>query len=81
MKKVVLLTTPTCVKCKAIKEELKEYDGNVPIEVANACDNDWTDFIKDHKIVSVPTAVLFNDDIVEKIEPNVRTLRDVTNII
>ena len=69
-----------CGGCKVLKENLKNYDGRIPIEYIN-CDTD-DDIPTKYGVRNLPTLVLLDseDQILERIV-GVRTLQQLYDIL
>jgi len=61
--RVLILTTPTCVKCKSYKESLSLFtdDDSVAIEIRNALDPDMKSLVSEFNITSVPFTIIYNE--------------------
>lgn len=59
---IVLLTTPTCVKCKAVKEWLPEFceQRGISLDTLNALDSKGRVLVDTYKLTQVPVIFLYD---------------------
>lgn len=59
---IVLLTTPTCVKCKALKEWLPEFceKKGISFGTLNALDSKGRVLVDTYKLTQVPVVFLYD---------------------
>lgn len=80
MKKGVLLTTKTCIKCASIKEEFNanRIDN---LDIVDAMSNPWIDIVRENSINTVPTLLVYEDGTLITIDNTIRSLSDIIKII
>ena len=58
--KAEIFTTPTCIKCKRLKEQLAEGDYGLEIEMIDASTPEGLEKAKERNITTVPTVYIFD---------------------
>lgn len=79
---IVLLTTPTCIKCKSLKPKLMDWceKKNLKLDIVDATESKGRFFVDTYQISQVPTVFLYDDSgSVAKIISGEIYLEDIEN--